>query len=473
MHQSTLFRGRRDLLFDRLPGRAILLMGHRPVPRNYPANPYPFRQDSTFLYFTGCAVPGAAALLDAEGRHATLFLPSPDPGDELWHGSVPGAVEIGAAAGADEVAPRDRLAERARALAARRGGTLLGLPVCEAISQAELAALVGGGVEPGAVDGPSAELADAVIALRNVKDGGEVAEIVATAEVTARAHRAAMAATRPGVREREIAALMDAVFAAAGCAPAYGSIVTVRGEILHGVPGAARLESDRLLLVDAGAESASGYATDVTRTWPVSGRFGHRQRAVYEVVLRAQAAAIARCRPGTRYRDVHLAAATVIAEGLVDLGLLRGDPDRAVEDGAHAMFFPHGVGHLLGLDVHDMEGYGDRAGYPPGRARSPQFGLSYLRLDRDLEPGSCVTVEPGIYFVPALLQSAELRGRFRDRVDFAAAEAWLGFGGIRIEDDVVVTAGDPKVPTAGIPKEIAEIEALVGSGPDPGSRLSG
>lgn len=254
------------------------------------------------------------------------------------------------------------------------------------------------------------------------------------------------------------------MLAAHGLGTAYHSIVTVRGEILHNEGYDNILEEGQLLLLDGGAEAASGYATDVTRTWPVSGRFDGRQRAAYDAVLAAQVAAIDRCRAGVRYRDVHLAAGAVLTRFLVDEGLLRGDVDGLVERGAHALFFPHGIGHLLALDVHDMEIFGDRAGYGAGRRRSSQFGLSYLRLDRDLQPGMVVTVEPGFYVVPAILADNDLLTRFQGDLDLDRALTWTGFGGIRIEDDVHVTAGDPDVLTAGIPKDPAEIEALVGTG---------
>jgi Xaa-Pro aminopeptidase len=273
------------------------------------------------------------------------------------------------------------------------------------------------------------------------------------------------------VTELEIHALVEAVFRAEGMDPSYGSIVTVRGEVLHGHATSTPMAPTQLLLVDAGAEALSGYASDVTRTWPVSGTFTPRQREVYETVLEAQEAAISLCRPGVRYRDVHLAACRVIARALLDWGLLRGSVDGLVEQGAHAVFFPHGVGHLIGLDVHDMELFGDRAGYAPGRERADQFGLGYLRLDRDLEAGIAVTIEPGIYLVPAILRDQALRARLGDAVDWARAESWLPFGGIRIEDDVLVTDGEPEILTPDIPKKAAAVEALVGSGLPPRERL--
>jgi Xaa-Pro aminopeptidase len=250
---------------------------------------------------------------------------------------------------------------------------------------------------------------------------------------------------------------------------AYNTILSVRGEVLHNhAHGNVMLETD-LVLLDAGAERPSGYCADVTRTWPVSGRFGPEARDVYDVVLAAELAAIAAVAPGVRYRDVHLRACRVLADGLVSLGLLHGTPDGLVESGAHALFFPHGVGHLLGLDVHDMEAFGDLIAYAPGRTRSPQFGTGYLRLDLDLTAGMCVTIEPGIYFVPAILRDAKFKKQWKGQVDWTLAERFLGmhsgrgFGGIRIEDDVLCTPAGREVLTAAVPKEPLAIEALVGS----------
>ncbi|MDP6935608.1 MAG: M24 family metallopeptidase, partial [Myxococcota bacterium] len=218
-----------------------------------------------------------------------------------------------------------------------------------------------------------------------------------------------------------------------------------------------------LLLLDGGAEAASGFATDVTRTWPVSGCFDPRQKAVYEAVLASQQAGIDHCRAGVRYREVHDVSSRVLAEFLRSEGLLRCDADTSIETGAHAVFFPHGVGHLIGLDVHDLEAFGDQATYAPGRARSPLFGTGYLRLDLDLEPGMVVTVEPGFYVVPAILEDRALQSRLGDLVDFERARSWLGFGGIRIEDDVAVTPGAPEILTGSIPRSIEDVEAAVGT----------
>ena len=468
MIRSDLLRKRRATLAATLHGEPILLMGHTVMPRNYLANPMGFRQDSTFLYYTACRRPGAALLV--EGGRSVLFLPEPSPDDALWHGEVMEMDREGASCSADAVRPRGELAAEVGRIQSQ--GPLHTLPVTDPIANRALRAVTGLELDPARPESGSLMLLSAVIEQRLRHDHAGITEMRAAGVVTRRAHRAAMAATRPGTTELEMQALIEAVFRAAGMEPSYPSIVSVRGEVLHGHATPRFMDPSQLLLVDAGAETEQGYASDVTRTWPVSGTFTPRQRDVYEAVLAAQEAAIAACRPGNRYRDVHLEAARVLARALVDFGLLRGDVDNLVAMGAHAAFFPHGVGHLIGLDVHDMELFGDLAGYGAGRERSEQFGLSYLRLDRDLEPGMAVTIEPGLYLVPAILHDPTLRARLSDSVDWARAETWLPFGGIRIEDDVLVTTGDPELLTPDIPKTVADVEALVGSGAPVATRLA-
>jgi Xaa-Pro aminopeptidase len=437
-----------------------VLIGHTQLPRNYPANPFPFRQDSTFLYYAGCNVPGAAAVLSEEVGFE-LFVPTPAEDDELWFGPTDGPAELLERCGADRVRPRDALISRIQALCAG-GSPVHTVAVADPVALAELRALTGQNLVCGAADAAhgsgSEALLDAIIGQRLLKDAEELDEIRAALAVTRRAHLAAHELSRPGTHERRIAARVSEIFVEAGVAEAYASIITVRGEVLHSHDYSHELEAGQILLIDAGCEASSGYASDITRSFPVAGQFDAFQRDAYSAVLRANEAAIERCRPGVRYLDVHLEACRVLAEALVDMGLLVGKPDDLVETGAHALFFPHGVGHLLGLDVHDMEGYGDRAGYAPGRARSTQFGTAYLRLDRDLAPGMVLTIEPGLYFVPAILRHKGFRERFAGQVRFDRAERHLGFGGIRIEDDVAVTAGAADVLSADIHKQLAEIE---------------
>lgn len=454
MIAPEVYAARRTSLQNAVAG-PILLVGNGHRPRNLPAYGVPFRQDSTFLYFTGCASPDAALLL-ADGEEI-LFLPPVADDDALWHGTVETIEQTGRQLGFSRVEAIGALA----AVCAPHQGRLKTLAVPDQTATRTAARLSGRPTLRFGEDNGADDIVDAIIQMRRRLSAEEIQEMKGAVPATAAAHRAAMAATRPGSHERQIAAIFTGVIAAHGLTTAYDSIVTVRGEVLHNHHHIHPLAAGQLLLLDGGAEARTGYANDVTRTWPVSGTFSPRQKAVYEAVLAAQQEAIAMVRPGVRYRDVHTKASRVLATFLSDEGLLTVSPDAALESGAHALFFPHGIGHLLGLDVHDLEAFGDRAQYAPGRTRSTQFGTAYLRLDLDLEPGMVVTIEPGIYFVPAILADTTLTARFRGQVDLDRARSWLGFGGVRVEDNVVVTDSDPDVITAEIPKTVADVEAAI------------
>jgi Xaa-Pro aminopeptidase len=443
---------RRTKLTSLAPAGGLLFAGEA-VPRNYAANTFAFRASSHFLYFAGVGIPGAA-LLVREGA-SVLLLPEVPEDDALWHGAAPSASELAERTGL-EVASMAQLRTDARV----QGAGLA--PAFDArMRDAQLAAL-GRAPTLAALGGADLALARAIVATRLVHDSAAIAELRAAADATVTAHRRGMAMTTPGKSEWEIVAAMEYAFTERGFGVSYQPIVTTHGEVLHHHGHEGTLKAGDLLLADVGAESSGGFAGDVTRTWPVNGRFSATQRALYEVVLEAQRRATEKVAPGVRYRDVHLEASAAIAEGLVNLGILRGDPAQLVADGVHALFFPHGVGHLLGLDVHDMEDLGDLAGYAEGRARSKQFGLSYLRLDRDLEAGMAVTIEPGFYQVPAILEHPKYRSEFGDRVNWGELRKFSDVRGIRIEDDVLVTTSGREVLTAGAPKTIAEVEGSVG-----------
>lgn len=447
-------------------GRPVLLMGNGERPRNLPMVPLPFRQDSNFLYYTGCSEPDAAAIIH-DGK-CTLFLHAPDAGDALWHGPTPSVASRADALGVDAGAPNTELA----AAVARhvKKGPIATLAVADP-ARTQLASWWSGrALEFGAKHGDD-DVVDHVIAQRRVKSAGELAEMRAAADASAAAHVAVARAARPGVEERGLAALFEAVLASRGCVPGYGTILSCRGEVLHNRGHNGTLANGDLLLVDGGGERASGYTADITRTWPIGGPMQGRQRAAYAAVLQAQEEAIAMCRPGVRYSDVHHTASRVLARFLRDEGVLRCDEDEALATGAHGVFYPHGTGHILGLDVHDMEHFGDRPSYPADQPRPTQFGTRFLRLDLPLEAGWVVTVEPGLYAVPEIIHDDALRSELGDRIDWAKAEAWIGFGGIRIEDDVAVTSGAPDVLSAATPKTLAELDGLVGEGPSVAERL--
>lgn len=440
---------RRARLSARLGGTPALVFAGRARVRHYAANAFPFRAASHFLYLVGTSIEGAALLL--EGEKATLFVPAKDDDDELWHGATPSEADVAAAIGC-EVRALDGL------VAAIAGKPVATLPCPDLEGRVDQARVLGRDVRYRELAGDDLHLASALLDLRLAHDDAAKGELRAAAAAADDAHRAGMRASRVGGHEREVRAAMEAAFARRGMTNSYEPIVTTRGEVLHQRGQVHALAAGDMILADVGAESRGGFASDVTRCWPVSGAFSGTQRALYEVVLEAQRRSIAMVRPGARYRDVHLASCAAIAEGLVALGILRGEPRELVEVGAHALFFPHGVGHLLGMDVHDMEDLGDLAGYAPGRVRSAQFGLSYLRLDRDLAPGMAVTIEPGFYVVPAILRDARFAPLVEAHVDRAVLAKYADVRGIRIEDDVLVTDAGAEVLTASIPKTIDEVE---------------
>ena len=448
------FARRRAVLAARLDNRPALVAAGVTRPRNYAGNPYPFRAASHFLYLFGLPLRGAYGHWDGEAW--TVFAPVPEPDGALWHGPEPTLAELAQAL----LCPVRPLDELAAALAAR--GNTASIPAVDLETCESQARWLGRPVRPGTLAPVDEPLADALIDLRLHHDPAAVAELRLAAQATAAAHAAGMAATRPGIRESVVRAAMEAALVERGMTVAYGSIVTVHGEVLHNEVHHHLLAQGDLLLADVGAETASGWAGDVTRTWPVSGSYSSTQRDLYAVVLQAQEATIAAVRPGARYRDLHLLAGRTLAAGLRDLGILRGDPAELEADGVVYLLFPHGIGHLLGLDVHDMEDLGDRAGYQPGRRRSGDFGVRYLRLDRDLAPGMAVTIEPGLYLVPAILNDPALSARAGDRLDRGRLAQFADVRGIRIEDDVLVTAQGHEVLTAAIPKRPEAVEATIG-----------
>jgi len=461
---AMTYRGRRQALRQSIDGGAILLPGNTDASRNYAANIYPFRQDSCFLYYAGVDHPGLALLIMPDGEEI-LFGPEPHPDDVIWSGPQPGLDDFARAAGIDRHASVDGLADVLSVLAGG-GATVHHPPPYRAAGKLHLAAWLG--TDPAAAAGGfSADLVAAVVAQREIKTEEEIAEIELAVGVSAMMYRIALHNARPGLREAQIGGAMRGVALAHDMQTSFPPIVTVRGEVLHNETYPNTLEEGQLLLVDSGVETARRYCSDITRTLPVGGVYSPKQREIYEVVLGAQRAAIETAGPGVANRDVHLAAARAVAEGLVGVGLMRGDPAEAVAAGAHALFFPHGIGHMLGLDVHDMENLGEAAvGYGPGEARSEQFGLNYLRLAKALRPGFVITIEPGVYFIPALIDRWSADRRHEDFIDYGAVAKYRGFGGIRIEDDLLVTEEGRRVLGPPIPKTVEDVElAMDWSGP--------
>lgn len=444
---KEILKQRRQKLAQLCPYPAILWSG-RALPRNFPSLRYPFRASSHFLYFAGISLENAVIRL--ENGKLELFLDDPHPSSTLWHGEAPNRAAIAAHIGADADYPLSKLTNYTQNAAT--------LPVQDLKTYQQQCQHLNRSLT---LEGIDLALARAIITLRLIQDSAALEEIKKAASVAIQAHLAGMKITKNAKTEAEVRAAMESVIMAHQMTCAYQSIVTVHGEILHNEHYHHFLQQGDLLLADVGAETSRGWASDITRTWPVSGRFSPTQRDLYEVVLAAHDACLGLMRPGVEYRDIHLLASRVIAEGLVNLGILKGDPDSLVEIDAHALFFPHGIGHLLGLDVHDLEDLGDLAGYEDGRKRSHRFGLGYLRLDRPLRSQMLVTIEPGFYQVPAILGNPDNRAKYQSVVNWDKLSQFNDVRGIRIENDVLMTEDGIEVITASLPTQIEQIEVLV------------
>lgn len=438
---------RRQRLGDRLHTPVLLWSGSAPA-RNFPANHHSFRASSHFLYLAG--VPLEDAVIYLHQGQLTLFMEDATAADALWHGPAPKRSEIADCLGATAHYSLTELSQATQNTAT--------IPVQNFATRQHQMQILGRSLgEANALQGQDLALAEALVELRLVQDDGAISAVQQAADVTVKAHLAGMLRTRSAKTEAEVRAAMEAAMMEALMEPAYQSIVTTHGEVLHSQTYDHVLNPGDLLLVDVGAEHPCGWAADVTRTWPVSGQWSASQRAIYEVVLAAHDACIAAIYSGVEYRDIHLTAAKTITEGLIDLGILRGTVAVLVERAAHALFFPHGIGHLLGLDVHDMEDLGDLAGYAPGRVRSKEYGMQYLRLNRPLQAGMMVTIEPGFYQVPGILEDRERRAAFADCVNWERLADFEDVRGMRIEDDVLVTETGCRVLTAALPTQADEV----------------
>jgi Xaa-Pro aminopeptidase len=394
------------------------------------------------------------------GERWQLYLPEPGPDAALWTGPEPTFGEFAEIIGVP-VEPSSKL----QAALARLSAATLPAPDVETC--VEQSSLLGREIRPGKLATVDEPLADAIIEMRLVHDSTGIAGLREAAAATVAAHLAGLRATRPGIRESVVRAAIESELVARNMTTSYSSIVSAHGEVLHNEAHHHMLKTGDLLLVDAGAETAGGWAGDVTRTWPVSGHYSPTQRDLYDVLLKAQLAAIRAVCPGRRYLDLQGIAAREIAEGLVALGILSGDPAELVGDGVVALFFPHGIGHLIGLDVHDLDDLGDRATYAPGRTRSADLGLRALRLDRDLSPGMAVTIEPGFYQVPAILEDAERTKVAKNRLHRDRLAAFRDVRGIRIEDTLLVTNASHENLTDSIPKTALAVEAAMQAQPSP------
>ncbi len=441
----------------------IVLFGNNDSPFNYPANTYKYRQDSTFLYFFGQHRDGLVGVMDAETGEETLYGDEIDIDDIVWYGSVTAVSEMAVECGVKNVKPLGALADTIKT-ATGSGRTVHFLPPYRHDTQIFIMDLFG--IHPSAQrEKASLQLINAVVKLRSKKSAEEIAELERASAIGYEMHTAAMRLCRPGVTERFIGGEIEGIAHKLGGGPSFQSIVSMHGEILHGYPSSRQLEAGRLLLCDAGAETIERYTSDHTRTTPVSGLFTQRQRDIYDIVVDCHDLALTHARPGVRYWDVHMDVCRLMTERLKALGLMKGDTEEAVRSGAHALFLPHGLGHMMGMDVHDMEGLGQiHVGYDEETRPSSQFGTASLRFARRLEEGFVITDEPGIYFIPDLIDLWRSEGINADFLCFDEIEKYKDFGGIRIEDDVLITKdGCRFLGEKLIPYHANDVENYIGS----------
>lgn len=459
MLAGEIYAQRREKLASALESGLVLLMGHEDCPMNFADNPYPFRQDGSFLYFLGLDQPGMAALMDVEEGHCTLFGHEPSLEEIVWTGALPTLCERGAEVGVEDCRAVEELADHL-SVALQGGRTIHFLPPYRDSTTLELARLLKiPSADVGKIASP--ELIREVVAQRSIKAPEEVEEIRLAVDLAWQVHTLAMRMARPGMLEQEVVGAIEGLLISKRSAVSFPVIFTVRGEVLHNHSHDNVMQAGDLAILDAGTLSPSYYASDITRTFPVGGSFSTRQREIYEIVLGAQMSAIEAVAPGVSFEEIHLLACRELAEGLREIGVLRGNIEDAVAQGAHALFFPHGLGHMLGLDVHDMESLGeDVVGYDDSVSRSTQFGRSYLRFARRVEPGHVLTVEPGLYFIPQLIDSWAREQRLADYIDYDRLEDWKGFGGVRIEDNIVVTSDGHEILGKPIPKTVTEVQEL-------------
>jgi Xaa-Pro aminopeptidase len=461
MFDKKIYQQRRDKLCKQVKSGLLLFLGNGESPMNYPDNTYHYRQDSTFLYFFGLRFPGLAAVIDIDENKQMVFGNDLDIDDIIWMGPQPSLKSRCAKIGISETYALEKL-EQTLKNALRLDRKIHFLPPYRPENAMQLEKLLG--FHHGAVKNyASPAFVKAVVAMRSIKSKEEIAEIEGALTVTAAMYREAMVMTRPGIFERDIAGKIEGIALAGGGQLAFPAIVTVHGETLHNHYHGNALQKGDLLLIDAGSEAESGYASDITRTIPVSGKFSQQQKAIYETVLEMQLTAIAMIKPGASYRTIHLKTCEILVRHFKQLGLMKGDSAAAVAAGAHALFLPHGLGHMMGLDVHDMEDLGENyVGYDEKTKRSEQFGLAYLRLAKALKPGYVLTVEPGIYFIPALIDQWQSGKKAAPFINYAAVEKFRKFGGIRIEDNVLVTVKGVRVLGKPIPKKIVDVEKAIG-----------
>lgn len=457
MFDKKVYEKRREILKKRVGGGVILFPGNVESPMNYPANTFHFRQDSTFLYYFGIDRPDFFGMIDIDEGKDYIFGYDFTIDDIIWMGPQPSVKELGLKASVNSTGSTDDLNKKIKDILEKKRKVHF-LPPYRGETAIHISHLLGISAHR-IKDYCSVDLIKAVAWQRSYKSEEEISEIEKALDISWEIYNTLLKIVNPGKYEFEMVAEIEKIITKNNSNISFPIILSVHGETLHNHFHKNRMDEGNLLIIDSGAESPEYYASDITRTFPVSGKFTPVQKDIYEIVLKANETSIEFTQPGRKYKDIHLLSAQVIASGLKDVGLMKGNTEDAVNEGAHALFFPHGLGHMMGLDVHDMENLGENyIGYNENIKRSSQFGLAYLRLAKELEPGYVFTVEPGVYFIPALIDQWKKKNRHADFINYDLLEKYRGFGGIRIEDDVLVKEKGHRVLGKPIPKSVKEIE---------------
>lgn len=458
MFDASTYIKRRGRLKEKVQSGVLLFLGNDESPMNYLDNTYHFRQDSSFLYFFGLNYAGLAAVVDIEGDMEIIFGNELTIDDIVWMGTQPTLKERSQRVGVEKTAPLNKLEEFLKTTH-NQGRKIHYLPPYRSEHFIKIFEWLG--ISPSKAAGfSSVEFIQAVVEQRNTKSEEEVVEIEKAVDISADMHITAMRMARAGMTEAQIAGAVQDIALSSGGQLSFPVIATIHGETLHNRFHGNVLKNGDLFLLDAGAETAMGYSGDLSSTLPVDKKFMPKQKEIYQVALKAHETSIAALNPGIKFKDIHILACRTIASGLKELGFMKGDVDEAVAQGAHALFFPCGLGHMMGLDVHDMENLGEEyVGYA-GREKSTQFGLKSLRLARELEPGFVLTIEPGIYFIPELIEMWKQENKFRQFINYEKVESYKDFGGLRNEEDFLITEEGHRLLGKPVPKTIEDVEAM-------------
>ncbi|MBS3806026.1 MAG: aminopeptidase P family protein [Bacteroidales bacterium] len=457
MFKKEVYIDRRKRLKEKVNNGLIFIPGNGETPMNYPGNAYLFRQDSAFLYYFGLDMPDLVGIIDLDNDKEYIFGDDVNLDDIIWMGPQPSMKELSSEAGVENSMPVKELSGFLRK-AKDKGQKIHTLPFYRAENIIRFADWLGIHHNQ-AGEYVSEELIHAVVEMRSIKDSHEIGELEKAAAIGYEMHVTAMKMCNPGVYEREISGVLEGIPRTYDGMISFPVILTQHGETLHNHYHGNKLEEGKMMLTDAGAETNMHYASDITRTIPVGGRFSDRQKSIYNIVLEANDRAREMTKPGVPYLDVHTEAARTIIKGLKDLGIMKGDVEEALNKGAHAMFMPHGLGHPMGLDVHDMEGLGENlVGYDNEIKRSSVFGFSGLRFGKRVQPGHVLTNEPGCYFIPELIDNWEGEKKFSEHIDYKKVREFQGFGGVRLEDDILVTNDGCRILGKRIPITVEEVE---------------